>query len=195
MWESRPLDAPDGIAIARSGNVYVALAGANQVLLLSPAFEELARAPRDPAANESEEIPLDGPGSLAFLGERVLVSNHSPIRGEESSWAILDVFAGEPGLPLHHPRITLPELRLEVRSARRLRGRRVRLRVRVTRTLAARAVPVEGAAVRAPGVRGRTNAQGELTLRLRRRPGWPLVVRAGKPGFTADRVLARPTRG
>jgi hypothetical protein len=45
VWESRPLDAPDGIAIARSGNVYVALAGASQVLLLSPQYEELARAP------------------------------------------------------------------------------------------------------------------------------------------------------
>jgi sugar lactone lactonase YvrE len=105
VWESHPFDAPDGLAIARSGTVYVALAGANQVMLLSPEFTELARVPSDPLANQAEEIPLDGPGSLAFLGERLLVSNHSPIRGDPDSWAILDVFAGEPGLPLHYPLI------------------------------------------------------------------------------------------
>src|SRR3954451_14189701 len=51
VWESRPADGPDGIAIARSGNVYVALAVPNQLLVLSPEFEELARVPRDPATN------------------------------------------------------------------------------------------------------------------------------------------------
>ncbi len=106
VWESHPFDGPDGLAIASSGNVYVALAGANQVVLLSPQFTELARVPSDPLANQAEEIPLDGPASLAFLGERLLVSNHSPIRGDPDSWAILDVFAGEPGLPLHYPQIS-----------------------------------------------------------------------------------------
>jgi sugar lactone lactonase YvrE len=105
VWESLPLDGPDGLAIARSGNVYVALAGANQVLLLSPQFTEQARVPTDPLANQAEEIPLDGPGSVAFLGERLLVSNHSPIRADPDSWAVLDVFAGESGLPLHYPQI------------------------------------------------------------------------------------------
>jgi sugar lactone lactonase YvrE len=103
VWESLPLDGPDGLAIGRSGNVYVALAGANQVALLSPEFAELARVPSDPLANQQEEIPLDGPASLAFLGERLLISNHSPIRGDPDSWAILDLFAGESGLPLHYP--------------------------------------------------------------------------------------------
>ena len=31
VWESRPVDAPDGLAIARSGRIYVALAGTSQV--------------------------------------------------------------------------------------------------------------------------------------------------------------------
>jgi len=105
VWESNVLDAPDGLAIARSGRIYVALAGMSQVLVLSPRFEEIARVPPSPAANEAEEIPLDGPGSVAFLGRRLLVSNHSPIRGDPASWAILDVWAGERGLPLFKPRI------------------------------------------------------------------------------------------
>jgi sugar lactone lactonase YvrE len=185
VWESLPLDAPDGLAIARSGNVYVALAGTNQVVMLSPQFDELARAPRDPAANESEEVPLDGPGSIVFLGDRLLVSNHSPIRGDPASWAVLDVFAGEPGLPLHYPRISRPKLHIDVRATRSARRPRTRLRVHVGRYLATRKVPVAGARVRARGARARTNARGTATLRVRRRAGRPIVVKARKRGFTA----------
>ena len=180
VWESLPLDAPDGLAIALSGNVYIALAGTSQVLMLSPEFAELARTPPDPASNQAEEVPVDSPGSLAFLGERLLVSNHSAIRGDPDSWAILDVFAGEPGLPLHYPRISRPGLQLKARLARD--GRRVR--VRVTRFLAARKVPVRRARVRVRGVRARTNRRGRATLTLAPDAGLPLVVRARKRGFS-----------
>jgi hypothetical protein len=191
VWESAPLDAPDGLAIARSGNVYVALAGTNQVVLLSPEFTELARTPPDAAANQMEEVPLDGPGSLAFLGERLLVSNHSPIRGDPDSWAILDVFAGESGLPLHYPRIYRPKLRLKARLARG----RIRVRVRVTRFLAAREVSVRGARVRAGSARARTNARGRATLRFPRPVEGRIVVRARKRGFaTSQRALLAARR-
>jgi sugar lactone lactonase YvrE len=180
VWESLPLDAPDGLAIARSGNVYIALAGTSQVVLLSPAFAEQARAPSDPAANQAEEVPVDSPGSLAFLGDRLLVSNHSAIRGDPNSWAILDVFAGEPGLPLHHPRIFRPKLRLNARLSRH--GNRVR--VRVTRFLAAQKVPVRGARVRVRGARARTNKRGRATLVLPAGAELPLHVRALKRGFS-----------
>lgn len=211
VWESLPFDGPDGIAIALSGNVYVALAGANQVALLSPQFVELARTPPNAAANLAEEVPLDGPASFAFLDDRLLVSNHSPIRGDPSSWAILDVFAGEPGLPLHYPRIYPPDLFLEVRKGG-IRHGRVRLHVRVTRHLAAIEVPVEGAEVkarrahrrgksngnaevRARGDERRTDSQGEATLRLPRHAGRPIVVRARNPGFRgAVVVVKRPRR-
>ena len=183
VWESLPLDAPDGLAIAQSGNVYIALAGTSQVLMLSPEFAELARTPPDPAANQAEEVPVDSPGSLAFLGERLLVSNHSAIRGDPESWAILDVFAGEPGLPLHYPRISRPELRLVTRLTRG--GRRVR--ARVTRTIASRTVPVRRARVRARGVRARTNKRGRATLVLPRKPERHFAVRARKRGFKAAR--------
>jgi sugar lactone lactonase YvrE len=104
FWRSRSGDGPDGFAIGRSGTVYLALAGASQIAVISPSGEELARVPPNPIENLQQEIPLDGPGSLAFLGMRVLVSNHSPILGNPSSWAILDLYAGERGLPLFHPR-------------------------------------------------------------------------------------------
>jgi sugar lactone lactonase YvrE len=193
VWESRPLDAPDGLAIARSGNVYVALAGSNQVVVLSPSYSELGRTPRDPAANEAEEVPVDGPGSLAFLGDRVLVSNHSPIRGDPASWAILDVYAGEPGLPLFAPRLRSPRLRMSIRPLRSTR-RVLRVRVRVTRRLASLELPVEGAIVATRWQRLGTGRDGRVTLRIPRRAHRPIVVRARKPGW--DGVTVRlPGRG
>jgi sugar lactone lactonase YvrE len=195
VWESRPFDAPDGIAIARSGNVYVALAGANQIALLTPHFGEVARTPPDPFANEAEEVPLDGPGSLAFLDDRLLVSNHSPLRGDPSSWAILDVFASEPGLPLHHPRIFRPRLRLAVRAQRGPRRGGVTLRARVTRHLASSEAPVEGAVVRARRARTVTGANGAATLRLARRGRRPIVVTATRSGFEPARLAVRRGSG
>ena len=105
FWRSGPADGPDGFAIGRSGRVYLALAGASQIVVISPAGEEIARVPATPAENSAEEIPVDGPGSVAFLGRRALITNHSALRGDPSSWAVLDLYAGEPGLPLLYPRI------------------------------------------------------------------------------------------
>jgi SMP-30/gluconolaconase/LRE-like protein len=191
VWESLPLDGPDGFAIARSGNVYIALAGANQIVLLSPQFAELARAPSDPAANQAEEVPLDAPASLAFLGQRLLMTNHSAIRGDSSSWAVLDVFAGERGLPLFYPRISRPALRLGARALSPARGACARIRVHVTRHLASKDVPVGGATARAGGARARTDARGAATLTLRRSFIGPVVVSARKPGFTAAKAAVR----
>jgi sugar lactone lactonase YvrE len=102
LWVSRPADGPDGFAIGRSGRTYVALAGANQIAVISPKGEELARAPASPDDNLALEVPLDGPASVAFLGRRLLVTNQS-LGGNPSSWAVFDVFAGERGLPLFYP--------------------------------------------------------------------------------------------
>ena len=133
VWESLPLDAPDGLAIARSGNVYVALAGTSQLLLLSPEFEELARAPADPAANQARRrCRSTGPGASRSSASGCSSRITRRYAATRTSWAILDVFAGEEGLPLYYPRISKPGLLVEASfgAARR------RLRVRVTRHLA-----------------------------------------------------------
>jgi hypothetical protein len=106
FWQSRPFDGPDGFALARSGRVYLALAGANQLAVISPRGEELARVPETPAENSMLEVPFDGPASVAFLGRRALVTNQtSPVGGfgNPDHWAVLNVFAGERGLPLFRP--------------------------------------------------------------------------------------------
>lgn len=59
MWASGPAEAPDGFAIARSGDVYVALVGplANAVVELSPSGQELARVPDSAVANAMLPVP------------------------------------------------------------------------------------------------------------------------------------------
>ncbi|MGH7336964.1 MAG: SMP-30/gluconolactonase/LRE family protein, partial [Myxococcota bacterium] len=107
LWAGeQPAEGPDGFAIAVSGNLYVALAGANQLLVLSPSGQELARVPATPADNAMLPVPFDTPASVAFHGDRVLVTNQSFFAGNSASWVVYDVFAGEPGLPLFKP---LPE--------------------------------------------------------------------------------------
>jgi sugar lactone lactonase YvrE len=107
FWESGMADAPDGFAIARSGNVYVALAGTtgNAIAVVSPAGEEIARAPPTEAENQMMEVPFDQPGSAAFLGQRVLVTNHALFSRNPDHYAVLDVFADERGLPLFRPTV------------------------------------------------------------------------------------------
>jgi sugar lactone lactonase YvrE len=146
FWRSRPLDGPDGFALARSGNVYLALAGASQLAVISAEGQERARVPGSPIENLSYEVPFDGPASVAFLDRSALVSNQSFPQGNPSSWAILDVFTGETGLPLFRPLIGRARLRLALRGRRSRAGRRRcfrgRVRARVTgpeRRLAVRA--------------------------------------------------------
>jgi sugar lactone lactonase YvrE len=108
LWESRPGDAPDGFAIARSGHIYVALGGpgANQLAEINASGAELARVPLTPLDNAEMPVPFDEPSGVTFDGERLLVTNLSYIAGDPTHWVIFDVFAGESGLALVRPRIS-----------------------------------------------------------------------------------------
>jgi SMP-30/Gluconolactonase/LRE-like region len=200
FWRSRPVDGPDGFALARSGNVYLALAGSNQIALLSPSGEELGRAPATPAANLALEVPVDAPASAAFLGDRVLVTNHSAIAGNPRSWAVLDVFAGERGLPLFKPVTGVkrprlrPRIRLTVRPRRIRAGKLRRYRFRATVRRGGRRRPLRRALIRFARRRVRTNRRGRasLTLRLRRLGRRPASAR--RRGYRAGRTYVRVLR-
>lgn len=194
FWASQPADGPDGIAIARSGNVYVALAGASQIALISPQGTELARAPADPVENLGLEVPVDAPGSAAFLGRRLLVTNHSAILGNPSSWAILDVFAGEPGLPLHYPVIAprpwRPRIQLSVSLKRAPAGAPRRFRFRARVGTGPRSYPASGARILVGAQRLTTNRRGRAAtmIRIRDRRYEAVARRRGlRPGRASIR--------
>lgn len=106
LWTSAPGDLPDGFGVARSGHVYVALAGlAAQLVELDARGREVARFPEVPLSGDNgSEVPFDTPSSATFLGTSVLVANQSAVAGEPSHQAILDVEVGERGRPAFVPR-------------------------------------------------------------------------------------------
>ncbi len=94
LWQSRPLDGPDGFGIAKSGAIYIALLLSDQLAVVGPDGKETARA----------TSPLfDSPSSVSFLGTRLMVANQSFVSGTAANQAILDVEAGEPGLAEYIP--------------------------------------------------------------------------------------------
>jgi sugar lactone lactonase YvrE len=130
FWESRPFDGPDGFAIARSGAVYVALLVSNQIAAIGADGTEQERFPQQPGTGENgSSVPFDAPSSARFLGTRLIVAQQSYVAGDPAHQAILDVEAGEAGLPELIPRNAglkgvPPRL-----SRVRIDGRRVRFRL------------------------------------------------------------------
>jgi hypothetical protein len=74
------------------------------VAVISPHGEEIARTPESELENQQMEVPFDQPASAAFLGKRVLVTNHALFSRNPDHYAVLDVFADERGLPLFRPK-------------------------------------------------------------------------------------------
>jgi sugar lactone lactonase YvrE len=104
VWESRPVDGPDGFALGRSGDAYVALVGSNQIVQVAPDGRELDRFPALPLTGDNgSSVPFDNPSSAMFLGTRIMVANQSFIAGNRDNQAILDVEVGERGLPVFVP--------------------------------------------------------------------------------------------
>ncbi len=104
IWESDPGDGPDGFALARSGHIYIALAGSNQLALIGSHGREMARFPATPQTGENgSPVPFDTPSSVMFRGRRLLVANQSFFTGDRRNQVILDVEAREPGEPVFIP--------------------------------------------------------------------------------------------
>jgi sugar lactone lactonase YvrE len=105
LWESRPVDGPDGFALARSGRIYITLTATNQMVVLDREGNEVERFPDQPLTGDNgSPIPFDNPSSAMFLGRRLIVANQSFISGDATHQAILDVYAGERGAPEFIPR-------------------------------------------------------------------------------------------
>jgi hypothetical protein len=100
LWESDPVDGPDGFDIAKSGNVYLANLGSNQIVVIGPGGNEIERFPSAPGSGENgSSVPFDSPSSVSFLGTRAIVAQQSFFSGDPAHQAILDVETGEEGRP------------------------------------------------------------------------------------------------
>lgn len=94
---------PDGIAFGDSGELYVALAGWNQISVLGADGEEIARF----QSPEGADIPLDAPASIAFDNRTnsILVTNHALLSGNADNFAVLSICVRDTGDPLSTPEL------------------------------------------------------------------------------------------
>lgn len=103
LWESGPGDAPDGCALSRSGNIFIALVGAsNQIVELNGSGQEVARFGQQYAGTNNSSVPFDSPSGVAFLGTRLIIANQS-YSGNKANQALLDLETGESGEPVYVP--------------------------------------------------------------------------------------------
>lgn len=103
LWTSGLLDLPDGFSFGTSGNVYVALAGTNQIAVLDKQYRPVRKIGALVSGDNGSPIPFDTPSNVTFAGESVLVANQSYLTGTETHHAILDVHVGETGAPVYIP--------------------------------------------------------------------------------------------
>jgi sugar lactone lactonase YvrE len=104
LWESGPADAPDGCVLARSGHIYVALAGqSNQIVELDASGNELGRFGQQYTGTNNSSVPFDTPSGLAYLNTDLIVANQSYFAGSTANQALLNVETGEPGMPPYVP--------------------------------------------------------------------------------------------
>lgn len=104
IWESGPVEGPDGFWIARSGRIYVALAGSNQLAVIGPGGKDLERFPASPTGDNGSAVPFDTPSSVMFKGTRLIIANQAFFGGDPTHQAILDTEARERGMPEFIPR-------------------------------------------------------------------------------------------
>jgi sugar lactone lactonase YvrE len=162
LWESGPKEAPDGFALAKSGNVYMALVGpnTNQLVVISPAGTELARFPTDMSGNNGSPVPFDEPSSVQFDGKRMIVTNDAFFSGDPSHFVIFDVWAGERGAPVFVPGLERTRYRLRVKPHRVTRGTERTFRFHATRGKK----QLWGALVTFAGHRARTDRHGNARI-------------------------------
>jgi sugar lactone lactonase YvrE len=180
VWEGKPFDVPDGIALAKSGNIWVALSGPDQMMVLDPAGKEIARFP-SMTENSQQEVPYDKPASVAFLGKRALVTNQSLFNRDSTHWAILAVDAREEGQQPFRPG---GKMKVKLATPRRVRVGLRRFALGVTR--ASDGVGVGGARVAIGRGRTGTNIAGSAKMQVRLTQSGLRKIVVTAPGY--DRV-------
>ena len=94
-------EAPDQLAFGADGELYITLAFSNQISILVPGVGEIGRISSQPG----DAVPLDNPAGIAFDSrtKSLLVTNHALFSGNPANFAVLSVYAGDPGDPLSQP--------------------------------------------------------------------------------------------
>jgi hypothetical protein len=182
------------MAFGRSGRLYVDLAGANQVAMISRTGQTLARSP-SPVNNTTQRVPFDSPLGMAFQGDRLLIANSAFLSGSSSSWAVLTFAVGERGVAQPHPDLgqgAEPSLKLVARPARAEVGRPTQFLFTVSSMGGGR--HVRGALITFAGNAVRTDRAGRAAIVITPRQTGRLLARAVSPGYFGAHAAVRVLR-
>jgi hypothetical protein len=195
FYVAQTADGPGGIGFAKSGDLYVSLSGSNAIAQVGPDGKEKARFP-DPVTNMTFKPPLDSPLDVAFRGNSLLVANSAYLSNSSSSFALLDVFVGEPGYEPLRPKLPQPagapvQLKLTLTPKTVTAGKRTRIRFRVT---GASGTAVSGARIRIgrTHIRAGRNGRANAVVVVRHPGAKRATVRAD--GFRPGHADFRATR-
>lgn len=180
LWQSRPMDLADGLAVAASGRIYIALLGPNQIAVLDAKGTEQERFPQAPLLGDNgSPVAFDSLSSVAFLGTRLITASQSFLAADPNTQVLHDVETGERGAPELIPANAGPP----APPARACTSRRVAVvRLRVPRGTEVRTVRVAVAGRPARTLRGQRR-----TVRV--------DLRGLPAGRRAVRITIRPTNG
>jgi sugar lactone lactonase YvrE len=98
------VQAPDGLALAKNGRVYVALAGTHQVAVLDASGTEIARFSGPAQGPAGTTLPWANPANIAFndVAGTLLVTNHASlvVPTDPALFGVFDVKVDDKGAPL-----------------------------------------------------------------------------------------------
>jgi sugar lactone lactonase YvrE len=107
VWTSLPNEGPDSLAIASSGNIYIAEAGDGNrtgFVIVSPSGQVLQRR-GNPFQRLTADIGFDTVADVAFVGSRVFFTNSSNFNGNPVNMAVFEYTAGESGIAVPKPAV------------------------------------------------------------------------------------------
>jgi hypothetical protein len=134
IWESAAAAAPDGFALARSGNIYMALVGpsANDIVEISPAGKTIGYFGTTGSGANASSVPFDEPSGVSFLGSELVIANQSYAAGDTTNMALLGLGTGELGAPVYVPKVAgvVPSAKKPAVKKKHRRKRRSRRRSR-----------------------------------------------------------------
>jgi sugar lactone lactonase YvrE len=107
FWTGGTNEGPDSLAIAQSGNVYVAEAGDGArtgFVVLTPAGREIARR-QAPVNRLTAERGYDTVADVAFIGTKAYFTNSANFSGIPANMGVFVYDVGDPGLTVLKPTV------------------------------------------------------------------------------------------
>jgi sugar lactone lactonase YvrE len=105
LWTSAPGALPDGFAVAKSGDIYLAQIGptGNDIIELSSTGQPITTFGTVGTGANGTAIPFDEPSGVAYFDDNLIIANQSFLAGDTAHMALLALGTGELGQRVYIP--------------------------------------------------------------------------------------------